>query len=316
MRNSYFIAFFLLFTASLQVEAQKQSTDAKLESKIGALIEGFHGKVGVYVENLRTGKTAAINADSLFPTASQVKVSILTGIMDKIRTGALDYHQVLVYRDSLHYAGVDILGSFKDGEKIELSKVMMLMLTMSDNTASLWLQGLAGGGTRINQLLDSLGFKTYRVNSRTPGREAIRNIYGWGVSTPREMARIFRMIYEGKIFSPAVSERMLRLLGRDYWDEYALSQIPPSVFAACKGGAVDQSRSESVLVCAPHGTYVFSIQTKDLTDTTWQNTNEGWVLARKLSHLLWDYFEPDFGRGPDPKSGWHPSTSAEGKVDW
>ncbi|MDP4149189.1 MAG: serine hydrolase [Bacteroidota bacterium] len=308
MRKYYLVALTILLSSSHPLCAQDRSTDAKLQSRIAALLEGFHGKVGVFVANLKTGKTAAINADSLFPTASQVKVSILLGVMDKIRTGQLDYHQVMIYKDSLHYAGVDILGSFKDGEKIELSKIMMLMLTMSDNTASLWLQGLAGGGIRINQLLDSLGFHDYRVNSRTPGREAIRNVYGWGQTTPREMVRIFQMIHDGKVLSPAVSERMLRLLGRDYWDEYALSQIPPDIFAACKGGAVDQSRSETVLVSAPHGTYIFSVETKDLTDTTWQPNNEGWVLARRLSHLLWDYFEPH--------SDWRPSTSPEGKVDW
>jgi beta-lactamase class A len=60
------------------------------------------------------------------------------------------------------YAGVDILGSLKNNEKIELSKVMMLMLTMSDNTASLWLQSLAGTGTRINELMDSLGLQRHK----------------------------------------------------------------------------------------------------------------------------------------------------------
>ena len=88
--------------------------------------------------------------------------------MDKIQKGELKYDQELVYKDSLLYEGVDILGSFKTGEKIVLKKVIMLMMTTSDNTASLWLQSLAGTGTRINEILDSLGLKNTRVNSRTP----------------------------------------------------------------------------------------------------------------------------------------------------
>jgi beta-lactamase class A len=100
--------------------------------------------------------------------------------MDKMARGELSYHQSLTYKDSLLYAGVDILGSFKNDEKIDLSKVLMLMLTTSDNTASLWLQGLAGKGTRINELLDSMGFAVTRVNSKTPGREGARTMYGWG----------------------------------------------------------------------------------------------------------------------------------------
>ena len=50
----------------------------------------------------------------------------------------------------------------------------MLMITMSDNTASLWLQSLAGTGVVINQWLAAHGFDSTRVNSRTPGREANR----------------------------------------------------------------------------------------------------------------------------------------------
>src|SRR5688572_26266028 len=105
--------------------------------------------------------------------------------MDKIENGELRYHQDLTYKDSLLYAGVDILGSFKNDEKIDLSKVTMLMLTASDNTASLWLQSLAGGGKRINEILDSAGFKNTKVNSRTPGREANREQYGWPDNTQR-----------------------------------------------------------------------------------------------------------------------------------
>ena len=82
--------------------------------------------------------------------------------MDKIDKGELNYNEELVYKDSLLYEGVDILGSFKTNEKIVLKKVIMLMLTTSDNTASLWLQSLAGTGTRINAILDSLGFKAYK----------------------------------------------------------------------------------------------------------------------------------------------------------
>jgi beta-lactamase class A len=284
-----------------------QKSDKKLQTQVAAILEGFHGQVGVYVKNLRSDRIVEIRQDSLFPTASMIKVSILLGIMNKIEDGELQYHQPMVYKDSLFYAGVDILSSFKSDEKIELSKLMMLMLTMSDNTASLWLQSLAGGGLRINQILDSLGFLHTRVNSRTPGRESNRSLYGWGQTTPKEMVTLFEKIRSGLIFSPAVCERILRLLGRDYWDEYALSQIPPSVFAACKGGAVNESRSETVFVNAPHGPYIFSIITKDQKDTSWQPANEGWVLARKLSRLLWNYYEP--------KSGWRPSLSVDGKLE-
>lgn len=286
--------FFLFASLFLVSNTKAQRTDRKLEKEINRIVQGFHGEVGIYVKNLKTGKVAAYQSDSLFPTASMVKIPILVGIMDKIARGELQYHQELIYNDSLLYAGSDILGSFKSGEKIELSKVMMLSLSTSDNTASLWLQSLAGGGVRINELLDSLGLQYTRVNSRTPGRRENWEIYGWGQSTPHEMASLMEKIYHGQVINREVSNRMLRVLGRNYWDEEAISQIPPTVFVASKNGAVNESRSETLLVMAPHGPYIFSIMTKNQADQSWNEDNEGWELARRLSALLWSHFEPRY----------------------
>lgn len=280
-----------------------QRTDKKLEKKIEALLQGFHGDMGVYVKNLKNNKVVAINADTVYPTASMVKIPILVGLMDKINSGELTYHQPLVYKDSLLYEGVDILGSFKNDEKIELSKVMMLMLTMSDNTASLWLQSLAGKGTRINEILDSMGFSKTRVNSRTPGREEARNNYGWGQTSPREMASLMEKIYKGEVVSKAASDRMLRSLNKGYWDAEAISSIPPYATIFSKSGAVNQTRNEVLLVKGKNSTYVFCICSKNNKDESWESNNEAWILTRKISALLWHYFEP--------KDTWQPAPNAD-----
>jgi beta-lactamase class A len=211
--------------------------------------------------------------------------------MDQIKKGERTYHQQLVYKDSLLYEGEDILGSFKNNEKIELSKLLMLMLTTSDNTASLWLQSLAGTGTRINQLMDSLGLAYTKVNSRTPGREAARSQYGWGQTTPREMATLLEKIYNMQIIDTATSIKMMRLLGRNYWDEEGLSSIPPTVEVFSKNGAVNASRSEVMLVNAPHHPFLVCIITKNNKDQSWNENNEAWVLTRKLMKMIWLHFE-------------------------
>ncbi len=292
-----FFSLLLFLSASILLIGQK--TDDKLQKRIQEAVQGFNGNIGIYVKNLRTGKTVTINADTIFPTASIVKVPILIGIMDKIQTGELGYDSTLIYKDSLLYEGEDILGAFKNDEKILLKKVMMLMLTTSDNTASLWLQSLAGKGTRINDILDSLGLIYTRVNSRTPGREDNRAQYGWGQTTPREMGTIFEKIYHDEIFSAAACDRMMRCLGRNYWDlNEAISQVPPYIEVFSKNGCVNASRSEVLLVNAPHNPYLFCIFTKNNKDTQWTHVNEAWTMARKISLMLWRYFEP--------KDNWEP----------
>ena len=279
-----------IFVVAL-VPAQAQKVNKKLQQQVQDMTAGFKGDVGIYVKDLHTGKTVSINADSIFPTASMVKVPILIGIIDKLNKGELKYHQELTYKDSLFYAGSDLLASLKNNEKVELSKVIMLMLTTSDNTASLWLQSLAGTGTRINQILDSIGYTATRVNSRTPGREAGRDKFGWGQTSPKEMATMFEALANRNLLDTASSEKMLRLLGRNYWDEEALSQIPPDVFVASKNGAVNASRSEVMYVSGKNARYVFCICTKNNKDTSWGSQNEAWELARKVSKLLWETYK-------------------------
>lgn len=290
----------LLFLSAGSAFAQR--TDIKLQRKIEQLISGFGGQAGVYVKDLRTGKIAQYQSDTIFPTASIVKVPILLGIMDRLHRGELNYDSSLVYKDSLLYAGEDILGSFKSDEKIALKKIIMLMMTTSDNTASLWLQSIAGTGTRINQLLDSFGLRHTRVNSRTPGRESNRTQYGWGQTTPREMGELFERIYRNQLFSPATNDRMLRCMGRNFWDEdEAISRFPPYIEVFSKNGCVNASRSEVMIVNAPHHPFVFCIFTKNNKDQRWTHENEAWTLARNLADLLWEHFEPKDQWGIDQR---------------
>ncbi len=267
------------------------TVDEALQAKLAALVKDFRGDVGVYVRHLPTGRGASIRADELFPTASLIKVPILLGIYDKIDKKELDEGAKLVYEEKRKYAGEDLLGSFKDGEKIALTKLCFLMIAFSDNTASLWLQELAGTGTAINAWLDAHGFGSTRVNSRTPGREKDREAYGWGQTTPREMAELLVGIREGRFGAKSSCERMHRFLCKTYWDEEAVSSIPPSVQVASKQGAVNRSRSEVLLVHAPKGDYVFSVITKNQEDQSWEKSNAGYVLLRDVSTLLWNHFE-------------------------
>ena len=276
--------FLLIVILPLLTSAQK--INKKLQLRVEELVKGFEGDIGIYVKSLKTGKVVSINADTVFPTASIVKVPILIGIMDKINKKELAYTQEFAYNDSVKYKGDEgLMATTKDSTKIELSHIMMLMLTLSDNTASLWLQGLAGTGTRINTIMNDYGFVNTKVNSRTVGREQVRNQYGWGNTTPKEMATIFEQLYNGKIINDSASKKMIRLLGRNFWDEEAISEIPATTFVASKNGAVDASRSEVLLVMAKEP-YILSIFTKNNKDKSWKSTNTAWELTRKISRLL------------------------------
>ena len=289
--QKHLLFYFLLLMSVPSIRAQQR--DKKLEAIIAERVQGFKGTAGIYVKDLRSGRVSLFNADTIFPTASIVKVPILLGVTAAVENGQLAYDSNHIYRDSLLYAGEDILGSFKNGSTIAIKKIIMLMMTTSDNTASLWLQSLAGGGQRINELLAQQGLSNTFVNSRTAGREANRSQYGWGQTTPSEMGRLLEKIYRKEVISPYASEKMLRAMSRNFWDEdESLSSFPPYIEVFSKNGCVNASRSEAMIVNAPNRPFVFCIFTKNNQDQRWTHDNEAWTLARSVATLLWDYFEP------------------------
>lgn len=305
MKNGFrLLVLFLIMSLISSTLPAQYKTDKKLERLLIPLIDSFHGTAGVYVRNLKNGKEAAINADTIFPTASIIKVPILIGVFNKIEQGILNYHEPLLYRDSMSLGGSGLMQYFKDCIKIELNAVISLMISYSDNTAAVWCEKMAGGGIEINSWLAKNGFQFTRLNSRTPGREKEKEEFGWGQTTPREMAQLMVNIREGKAVSSPASERMYRDLTHIFWDQYALSQIPPEIQVASKQGMVNASRSEVVLVNAPHGDYVFYIATKNNKDVRWVSENEAWQLARNVSSLLWKYYEPAYQWKPQGQKYW------------
>jgi beta-lactamase class A len=278
------------------------ATDAALTRELEAAVAGFHGTAGVYARRLSDGREAAVRADELFPTASTVKVPILAALLARVDSGALDYNAPLVYESTRAYVDDDLSANLKDGAKLTPAKLAWLMETLSDNTAALWCQELAGGGAAVNEWLAAHGLEKTRVNSRTPGREAERAQYGWGQTTPREMAGLFALMAQRKAGSPAASDELLRALSRSFWDGEALSVIPPRVHAASKQGAVDHSRSEVLLVSGPAGDYVLAVYTKDQTDASWRRENEGYELLRRVSAVVWRAF--------GEAKGWEPAADS------
>ncbi len=284
-------------------QSQDKKVDKVLEEGLREFVKDFKGIAGVYVYNLKTKTEAGINADTIFPTASIVKLPILAGLFNKIEIGELSFMDTLIYNKERVYGGSGLMQFFKDSTQTDLRTAAALMITYSDNVTSIWSQELAGGGVEINKLMEELGMEHTRVNSRTPGREELWEKYGWGQTTPREMATLLIKMRNRTLVSEVASDEMYRMMTNSFYTDYALSQIPPYVQTAAKQGMVNQSRSELVMVNAPGGDYVFYIASKNNEDTSWNYDNEAWVLQRKISAFLWNYFEPN--------NDWQPAKDAD-----
>jgi beta-lactamase class A len=62
------ILLICLFTSKIAAQSAfpPHKPDQKLQQRLTELTRNFKGEVGIYVRHLKSGKTAAINADTIF----------------------------------------------------------------------------------------------------------------------------------------------------------------------------------------------------------------------------------------------------------
>jgi beta-lactamase class A len=280
-------------------------TLAELKASMDKLAEGFHGTLGYsLIVPGKPGQSISRLGDEVFPTASTIKTAIMVEVVHQVEQGKIKWSDAVEVQqgtDDRQEGGFAYY--FRDGTKLSIDQWVHLMITVSDNTATMLLREHIGQ-RNVNDWLESHGFKqTKLLNGKKCDELGLRSLqrqYGLGMTTPNEMARLIGMIRDGKAGSPASCDRMMRLLGHQYWDDGIAGQVPPG-HCFNKTGAIDGCRSDAAVVSSPKGEYILVIYTKDQTDRSWNFANEGSAAIRTLAAMVWRHF--------DPAKTWSPPTA-------
>jgi beta-lactamase class A len=287
--------FSSLICASLLLNPAPTGPLKSLRTRLDAICTSFHGRLGYCVKLLDSKESISNRGDERFPTASTIKTGVALEAICEIDEGKLkwtDKHPVppMSGRQFSMWSYF-----FKDDTKVDVDGWTNLMLTVSDNTATMvlreWLKP-----DNVNARLANLGLPNTKVLwDFFPADEVekvrLRGQFGLGVTTPKEMNRLIELIYRHKAASDAGCDKIIRILSHQYWDDYTDINAPLDVKVASKSGAIDRSRSEVALVFAEHP-YILTIYTDSQKDQVWGPTNEGDVTIRKMCGLIWNALNP------------------------
>jgi beta-lactamase class A len=270
--------------------ARAQRTDtAALRATLDAIADAHHGTVGYAVWNLETGEKLARRGDEPFPTASLIKVPILVSLFLQVQKGTISLDDPVSFSKIDQVGGAGVLHLFRPGAILHVADVAMLMITLSDNSAT-------------NLLLDKLGIKQVwsdmerlglprtkvfaKVFKRGVSSVAIDSSekYGLGVSTPNEMARLYQLLAEGRAVSPAADSAMLAMLNENQ-DAEMLQRRVGELTAAHKTGAVDESRTECTLWPLA-GRVVACVFTHHNADHRYASENEAHLTMARMGEAI------------------------------
>lgn len=285
----------LLTVLLLQKPPAPATNLTKLQSQLRSVCDSLHGRMGYSLKILKTGQTLSYRGDERFPSASTIKTGVMVAAFREIDAGKLklsDKHGL----PPKELRQASMWSYFlKEDIKLDVDGWTNLMITVSDNTATIALRDWLGT-MKVNEHLEAIGLANTKILGNAPKNltniQRLRSMFGMGMTTPNEMNRLFQMILEHKAASPAACDRMLRILSHQYWDDYIGSTIPPYTRIANKTGAISRSRSDCAIVFA-RNPYILTIYTDNQKDQSWKFDNEGEEHIRKAAKLIYQALNPN-----------------------
>lgn len=280
----------LLLSLFLQIaHAQQKSSAAPLAEDLSAKLSGdlngmaadYDGVMGIFVKDLTSGQTFAVNADTIFPQASSIKIPLLIELMRQAQSGKIDLRDRLDIHRSGLVGGSGVLQFFSDGgSSISIHDLAVLMVVLSDNSATNLLIDRVGTDN-VNSMLDGLGLhhtrlarKMIDIAAEQAGRE--------NHSTPREMATLVEQLNAGKLLDAEHTKATLEIL--EYPKDSPLrAGVPDTITVAEKPGSLSGAQCDSGVVLLDGRPYVISVMTT-------YNRADGNPAITGMSRRVFDYF--------------------------
>ncbi len=264
-----------------------------LDQRVRAEIAQFKGKVNLFAKNLDTGEVYDFGGDDRVQTASTIKIAIMVEAFARVAEGKAKWTDELILTKEKKVGGSGILPEFADGLHLTFRDGVMLMMALSDNTATnLVIDVLTADA--VNARMESLGLKETRLMRRVfgggesvEGKKEENKRFGLGRTTPHEMVTLLEKLERGEVISPAASKEMLELMKREQGTN-GIWRGQWRLPKATKSGALDALRSNLGIIYHPRGRIALAITCSEIPEANWTVDNPALLLMSRLSEIVVD----------------------------
>jgi len=266
-----------------------------LQAKMDSVAKSFEGRLGYHLIDLTSGESIGYRDEERYPSASTIKTVVMIEVFNQIEEGKIKWDDQLAVPPVGSRQSSMWTSHLLEGTKVNIDGLTNLMMNVSDNTATDMLAGHVGVGNIEKRML-AWGFDDTACTIRPPAENVrLSRLYtsfrNMGVTSPAEMAEILKKIYDGSAASPEASEKMIRIMSSQYWDDFLDWSVPSGVVIASKVGALERSRSDSAIIYGERP-YILTVYTDNAKDRSWKFENEGHGAIRKLGTLAWNHMNP------------------------
>ncbi|MFZ4100962.1 MAG: serine hydrolase [Sphingobacterium thalpophilum] len=286
MKKLPLIILFLLMIVHCNSYAQSSARDIlkqKTEKDLQTIITSSSALTGFMAIDLTSGESIGINEEITFTQASAIKIPILMEVYKQAHEKKFALTDLRPLLPSNTVAGSGILNVMVDPVNLSIRNLCVLMIGLSDNSATNTLIELVGM-KNVTNTMNSLGFSNTRLQRRMIDQSAsLRNEEN--ISTPAEAVGIMKLLFDGKFIDKSTSDQILSILQKNPIENSKLAvSLPENVKLAFKPGGMGGVSTEWAIVYLSNRPYALAIMENYKTPITPLD------IISSLSRRIYDYF--------------------------
>ncbi len=264
---------------------------ASLKTQILDTVKGLPTTFGVAVKVLETGEEVLLNNDQTYQLASVFKIPVLVTAMRCVDAGRFKLSDRVTLRDADKTSPSGILCFLREGLQPTIEDLLMLMIIISDNTATDMVLDRVGGPEAVNAVMRQLGFGEDEINITMSVHDLFEDAFGTSetvlkrgdsirqsfkyqinldgevyrrgsranVATPLALNRLNEMIFRGQAASRASCDKALDVMLHQTLNARLPALLPPTdadAEMAHKTGTVTGTRNDSGILYLGNGYHI------------------------------------------------------------
>lgn len=267
----------LLIVLAVALTGSPAAAATGIGAQLVALLESdatsFEGQSSIVVIDPSSGFRYEHLARAIVPAASLYKLGVMIEAYRQVDAGILSLQDTTI---TLGNNEDDLLAP--SDRRLALPDAIERMLDWSDNGSALALLDVLDPH-KVNAMYAMYGLVDTRINTALPEGERTAD---FNTTTATDTARLFSLLLQGRVVSPAASADMLEVLKRQHLDTRLPRGVPTGTAIAHKTGDLDRVAHDAGIVWTPFGPRVVALL------TTGANVDDVSALAERVSrHAYW-----------------------------
>ncbi|MCL0052851.1 serine hydrolase [Peptococcaceae bacterium] len=243
----------------------------ELAVQLKKVLENEKGTYGIFVIDLKSGRTFGINHLESFHAASTFKLPLNVYLYRQIACGLIDDKKKLLYLKKHYEGGTGILQYKPVGSAYSIAELSKYSIVYSDNVAT-------------NILISYLGMKSIKKYMREVGGLIV--VDNKNLTNPRDMALYMYDFLEFHEKHPEIANVLMQHFKNTIFRNRIPKLLPENILIVNKTGdwPLTQTYNDVAYINHPVNPYVIAVFSKNTA-----SRDRAYRVISKISKLVYDY---------------------------